>query len=67
MRMIPDRAVLTVARRENAWAVELEGEYFGHSSDKEVSKAAANKRARAMQDAGRSCLVRVAGELGFYG
>ena len=66
MRMVPDRAVLTVARHKNAWAVELNGDYFGHSADKEICKAAANKRAREMQDGGQCCLVRVSGEIGFY-
>jgi hypothetical protein len=66
MRMTLDRAVLTVLRHEGAWAVELDGELFGQSRDREVSKAAANRRAREMQDAGRPCQVRVAGETGFY-
>ena len=30
------------------------------------AKAAANKRARALQDAGRACQVRVSGEHGFF-
>lgn len=66
MREIEHREVLTVLRRDDAWAVELDGELFGRSTDKEVSKAAANKRARQMQDSGRLCLVRVSGEAGFY-
>jgi len=61
-----DRSVLTVLRHEGAWAVELNGEMFGRSSDREVAKAAANRRAREMQDAGRPCLVRVSGETGFF-
>lgn len=65
MRMASDRAVLTVVRHEGSWAVELEGEYFGRSSDKDVAKAAANKRAREFQDAGRPCQVSVIGELSF--
>lgn len=66
--MISDinRAVLTVLRYEGAWAVEYDGEHFGHSPDKEVAKAHANKRARQMQDGGRACQVRVQGELGFF-
>jgi hypothetical protein len=67
MRMIPDRAVLTVARSGVGWAVELDGQLFGHSPDKEIAKAAANRRARQMQDGGRACQVRVSGEHGFYG
>ena len=67
MRMIEDRAVLTVARDGVGWAVELDGELFGHSSDKEIAKAAAHRRALQMQDSGRACQVRVTGEHGFYG
>jgi hypothetical protein len=65
MRIIEDRAVLTVLRRGDSWAVELEGEPFGVSPDKEISKAAANKKARELQDAGTPCQVRVAGERTF--
>ena len=66
MRMIPDRAVFTVARHNGLWAVEHDGEFFGHSSDKEVAKAEACKRARAAQDKGRPCQLRVSGENGFF-
>jgi len=66
MRMMPDRAVLTVIRRDEAWAVEFEGEVFGQSPDKEVAKATANKRARQLQDQGQACQVRVSGEIGFF-
>jgi len=61
-----DRAVLTVIRHEGEWAVELEGELFGHSRDREISKAAAHRRAREMQESGRPCRVWVSGETGFY-
>lgn len=47
--------------------VEHEGEDFGHSSDKEVAKACAHKRARELQAGGRGCEVRVHGENGFFG
>jgi len=67
MRMIEDRAVLTVTRHDGKWAVEQDGEHFDHSFDKEIAKAAANKRARAMQDGGRPCQVRVQGENGYFG
>lgn len=60
------RAIFTVARHDDMWAVEHEGEYFDHSIDKEEAKAAANRRARAAQDAGRPCQVRVTGEHGFF-
>ena len=66
MRMVPERAVLTVQRSEGQWAVELDGQFFGHSSDREIAKAAANKRAREIQDGGRACQVRVSGEQGFF-
>jgi Uncharacterized protein conserved in bacteria (DUF2188) len=61
-----DRLTFTVARHDGRWAVEHGGEFSDHSSDKEVAKAAANKRARASQDAGRPCQVLVHGEHGFY-
>lgn len=64
--MTSERAVLTVLRHAGAWAVEHDGEFFGQSSDKEVAKASANKRAREMQDSGRPCLVRVSGDLGVF-
>ena len=66
MRMISERAVLTVGRHDGYWAVELDGELYGHTLDKEIAKAAANKQARQLQDAGRPCQVRVAGELGYF-
>ena len=64
--MVLDRAVLTVLRQEGVWRVELDGQEFGHSPDKEIAKAAAHRRAREMQDAGRACQVRVFGEHGFW-
>lgn len=57
-----DRAVLTLARSEGVWSVEFEGEQFGHSSEKEVARAAASKRARNIQDGGRPCEIRIVGE-----
>jgi hypothetical protein len=67
MRMVPDRAVLTVTRHDGLWRVEHDGLYFGHSREKEVAKAAANRHAREMLDGGRACEVRVFGEHGFKG
>ena len=67
MRYAPQRAVFTVVRHSDGWAVEHDGEVSDVTSDKEVAKAAANKRARAAQDAGQPCLVRVFGELGYFG
>jgi len=66
MRMTPERAVLTVTQHEGVWRVEFEGKTFGHSTDKEVSKAAATRRAREMQDHGHACQLRVYGEHGFW-
>jgi len=66
IRGAADRETLTVARHEGRWAVEHQGEFSDHTSEKEEAKAAANKRARALQDAGRACQVRVSGEHGFF-
>ena len=66
MRTTMNRTVLTVTRTEGVWRVELEGQSFGHSAEKEVAQAAANRRAREMQDSGRPCQVRVFGETGFW-
>lgn len=66
MRMTPDRAVLTVTPHDGGWAVELEGDVFGHAREKEIARAAANRRARQIQDGGRACQVRVYGEHGFW-
>jgi len=66
MPVNPERAVLAVVRCDDEWAVELDGELFGHSRDREIAKAAAHRRAREMQDAGRPCQVRVNGETGFF-
>lgn len=67
MRTIPDRAILTVLRHSGLWAVEHDGEHFGHSPDKEIARAAAHRRARQMQDNGRACQVLVAGDLSNFG
>jgi hypothetical protein len=66
MRTDTDRAVLTILRHNGGWAVEYAGEHFGHSPDKEVAKASANKRARQLADGGHACAVRVDGEHGFF-
>jgi hypothetical protein len=66
MKMVLDRAILTVGFADGLWAVEHDGEFFGQSPDKEIAKAAANRQARAMQDSGRPCQVRVRGENGFW-
>ncbi len=66
MRNGPDRAVFTVVKHAGGWAVEHDGEMLDKSIDKEEAKAAANKRARAAQDAGQACQIRVSGEHGFF-
>ena len=66
MRTALIRSVLTVARRDGRWLVELDGEVFGHSHDKEIARAAAHRRARQMQDDGQACQVLVSGEHGFF-
>ncbi len=58
----PDRAILTVSNVEGVWAVELDGARFGETRDKDVARATANKRAREIQDGGRACEIRIAGE-----
>ncbi|HEY9218440.1 MAG TPA: hypothetical protein VIO94_10355 [Phenylobacterium sp.] len=58
----PERATFTVSPHQGGWAVEHDGLFTDHSVYKEIAKAAANKRARASQDAGRPCKVRVWGE-----
>jgi hypothetical protein len=67
MRMVPERALLNVFRQEGVWRVEHDGRHFGHSKEKEVAKAAANRHAREMLDAGQPCEVRVSGEHGVWG
>lgn len=66
MRNEPDRAIFTVVRHPDGWAVEHLGALSDVSRDKDVARAAANKHARAAQDRGQACLVRVTGEHGFY-
>lgn len=66
LRNQPDRLTFTVVRHNGGWAVEHDGEHLDQTIDKEVAKAAANKRARACHDAGQPCIIRVSGENGFY-
>jgi hypothetical protein len=60
-----ERNIFTVTRDRDLWAVEYLGEFFDHSPDKSEVRASANKRARAVQDAGQPCQVRVSGETGY--
>jgi len=66
MRTAATRTVFTVAKHLGGWAVESEGEFFDQTPDKDEAKASAHKRARAAQDAGQLCQVRVSGEHGFF-
>ncbi|BBK42526.1 hypothetical protein STVA_25460 [Allostella vacuolata] len=61
------RAVFTVCRHLEGWAVEHDGKMLDHTSSKEEAKASANKRVRQLQDAGRPCQVNVAGETAMFG
>jgi len=54
-------------RHEGGWAVEEDGQFFGHSYDREVAKAHASKRARELHDVHRGCQVRMNGEAGYIG
>ena len=67
MRIERDRAVFTVTRHNGGWAVEYGGQFFGQSPDKEIARAEAVKRMRALHDGGRACQIRVVGEHGFFG
>ena len=67
MRTTTERAVFTIMRHNGLWAVEHDGDHFGHSPDKEIARAEAAKRMREMQDSGQPCQIRVTGEHGFYG
>ena len=49
-------------RDRGAWAVELQGDFFGHASDKEEAKASAHKCAREVVDRGGAAQVLVRGE-----
>jgi len=66
MRINMSRAVLTVSRTDGIWSVEQDGAVFGHSPDKEIARAAANRRVREMMDVGRPCQVRISDEGGFW-
>ncbi|RAK56470.1 DUF2188 domain-containing protein [Phenylobacterium deserti] len=67
MRNEPARLTFTVRPHNGGWAVEHAGEYLDSTRNKDEAKAAANKRARAAQDAGQACIVRITGEHGFFG
>jgi hypothetical protein len=66
MRDLTNRAVFTVMRHPSGWAVEHDGAYSDITGDKEIARAAANRRARASQESGQPSQVRVAGEHGYF-
>ncbi|MFO1013815.1 MAG: DUF2188 domain-containing protein [Caulobacteraceae bacterium] len=61
-----NRAIFTVCRQDSAWSVEHEGAVVETCKTKEEALAMANKRVRALQDAGTPCQVRVTGEVGYF-
>jgi hypothetical protein len=63
---VRSRAVFTVARHLDGWAVEHEGAFLDPCRTQDEARAAANRRARACLDAGRPCQVNVNGETGFF-
>jgi hypothetical protein len=64
---LPNRDVFCISPYNGGWAVEHNGEYHDASTSQEEVRAAAHRRARASQDAGRPCQVTVSGETGFFG
>ena len=67
MRDTLTRKILTVGRQDGVWSVSHGGEPFGHSTDKEIARAAAFRRARELLDKGQACQVRVFGESSRWG
>lgn len=65
MRTTLERTILNVSRLDGVWRVEQDGEEFGHSPDKEITRAAASRQARQLMDAGQACEVRISGERAF--
>jgi hypothetical protein len=62
----PPRETFTIMRHLDGWAVQYNGEFVDQSPTQEEARAAANRRARAAQDSGHACQVRVSGEAGFF-
>jgi len=60
------RAVFTVTRHPEGWAVEHEGELLDPCRTQEEARAAATRRARACQDGGRLAQINMQGERGFF-
>lgn len=67
MRETLTREIISVGRQGGIWSATDGGESFGHSTDKEVARAAALRRARDLFDKGRACEVRVFGETSRWG
>jgi hypothetical protein len=59
------RAVFTVVRRPENWAVEHGGDDLDCFNTKEEAMAAATRRANASQNAGRPAQIRFADEPSF--
>ena len=66
MQHLQNRAVFTVLSHNGAWIVESGGSVLNRCVGKDEAKAAAHKRARASQDAGKPSMVRISGEHGFF-
>ncbi len=62
MPVIQPRIILNVTCRERIWRVEHGDDAFGHSTEKEIARAAAMRRARELHDGGGSCQIVVHGE-----
>lgn len=65
MRPSLPRRLFKVAQDGGVWTVQIEDGPLEVYANKDEAKAAANKQARACQDAGTPCRVEVRGELGF--
>ena len=57
-----ERAIFTISRTEDGWAVEHEGLLLDPSRNKDDVVASAARRARASHDGGRPAQVRLEGE-----
>jgi len=57
-----ERVVLTVTCHQRVWRVEHGTQSFGHSHEKEITRAAAMRRARELHDGGSTCQILVHGE-----
>ena len=65
MRPTMPRMLFKVAPSGGVWTVQFGDNPSETYASKEEAKAAANKQARACQDAGTPCRVEITGELGF--